>query len=337
MAKNKKYILVRYGRLHELGFFELGDIVIPKTPTRVVIKNQRGLEIGDVVGPLAVNESGQPMLSESQIKQYYQNSQINLDPKPVGQIIRIATAEDLSEEQHLRKFVAEEAEFCKKLIRQMKLPMKIVDVDHIFGGERIIFYFMSETRVDFRELVKALAQEFQSRIEMCQIGSRDEAKLLGDIESCGQECCCIRFLKELKPVNMRMAKMQKATLDPSKISGYCGRLKCCLRYEDETYMDLKKRLPNRGTIVKTAKGEGKVIGTQILTQLLIVSYEDGTRESVPLDEAQIVDRHGNKGAPLKKMRDEQNDDDDKSGDEGNGGCDKCQRCEKKDEKSDEEI
>jgi cell fate regulator YaaT (PSP1 superfamily) len=170
----------------------------------------------------------------------------------------------------------------------MSLPMKIVDAEHIFGGERIIFYFMSEGRVDFRELVKKLAQEYQTRIEMRQIGSRDEARILADVESCGQECCCKRFLKILKPVNMRMAKMQKATLDPSKISGYCGRLKCCLRYEDKTYTELKKNLPKRNIKVKTKSGEGKVVDTQILTQLVVVEYENGEKAALSVDEIEII-------------------------------------------------
>ena len=135
--------------------------------------------------------------------------------------------------------------------------MKIVDAEHIFGGERIVFYFMAEGRVDFRELVRRLAQEYQTRIEMRQIGSRDEAKLLGDVESCGQECCCLQFLQLLKPVNMRMAKMQKATLDPSKISGYCGRLKCCLRYEDETYTRPEAVPAEKERPGQDQKGRGK--------------------------------------------------------------------------------
>ena len=135
---------------------------------------------------------------------------------------------------------------------------------------------------------KKIAHEYQSRIEMRQVGARDEAKLLGDVESCGQQCCCQRFLKALKPVNMRMAKMQKATLDPSKISGYCGRLKCCLRYEDKTYTELKKRLPKRNTKVKTQQGEGRVVDTQILTQLVIVEYNDGKKIAVGLDELEII-------------------------------------------------
>jgi len=123
---------------------------------------------------------------------------------------------------------------------------------------------------------------------MRQIGSRDEAKLLGDVESCGQQCCCQRFLKLLKPVNMRMAKMQKATLDPAKISGYCGRLKCCLRYEDETYTELKKRLPKKSTKVKTKHGQGKVVDTQILTQLVVVEYENGEKAAIGVDEIKII-------------------------------------------------
>jgi cell fate regulator YaaT (PSP1 superfamily) len=129
---------------------------------------------------------------------------------------------------------------------------------------------------------------------MRQIGSRDEARLLADYETCGQECCCRRFLKALKPVNMRMAKMQKATLDPAKISGYCGRLKCCLRYEDKTYNELKKRLPKKNTIVKTKHGKGRVLDTQILTQLVMVEHEGGAKVAVPLEELEIISSGGGK-------------------------------------------
>ncbi len=238
--KSKKYVLVRYGRMNELGFFEHEQSNIPKVPCRVVVKTDRGQELGDIVGQLAACKIGQFKLSKGQVKKYFDSSQIEFTDDSKGSVIRLATAADIREAKHLRKIAEDEMEYCKKLAAEMNLPMKIVDADHILGGERIIFYFMAETRVDFRELVKRLAHEYQSRIEMHQIGSRDEAKLLGDLESCGQECCCIRFLKALNPVNMRMAKMQKATLDPAKISGYCGRLKCCLRYEDLTYTELKQ-------------------------------------------------------------------------------------------------
>ena len=167
--------------------------------------------------------------------------------------------------------------------------MKLVHVEHLLGGEKMVFYFMAEGRVDFRELVKRLAKEYQTRIELRQIGARDEARLVSDYESCGQECCCRRFLKILEPINMRMAKMQKATLDPSKISGHCGRLKCCLRYEDETYKELKKNLPRKNAMVETEKGRGVVVDTQILTQLVVVQFDRGEREAYPVDEIKVVE------------------------------------------------
>jgi cell fate regulator YaaT (PSP1 superfamily) len=283
-ARSKKLMMVRYGRMNALGFFEHNENEIPKVDSRVVIKTERGLELGYIVGQLNSYRAGHCKLREEQIKQYFDNSEIDYCPPHAGKLIRYATSADISEERHLQKIAKEEVDFCKKIVKEMNLPMKIVDAEHLFGGERIVFYFMSEGRVDFRDLVKRIAQEYQTRIEMRQIGSRDEAKLLGDLESCGQQCCCQRFLKMLKPVNMRMAKMQKATLDPAKISGYCGRLKCCLRYEDETYLDLKKKLPKKNSVIKTPKGQGKVIDTQILTQLVLIEYENGDKEAIRLDE-----------------------------------------------------
>ena len=287
-AKDKKYMLVSYSRMNALGFFEHHETRIPKLPSRVVIKTDRGLELGRLVGQLCPYKAGQFRLNQGQIKKYFDNSNIDFSVGQTGKFIRYATAEDISEERHLRKITEEELKTCRQYIKEMDLPMKIVDAEHIFGGERLIFYFMSDGRVDFRELVKKIAHEHQTRIEMRQIGSRDEAKLLGDVESCGQQCCCIRFLKVLKPVNMRMAKMQKATLDPSKISGFCGRLKCCLRYEDKNYTELKKRLPKKNTTVKTKHGEGKVVDTQILTQLVMVEHDDGTKIAIGLEELEVI-------------------------------------------------
>ena len=286
--RNKKHMLVRYGRMGALGLFEHHESTIPKVHTRVVIKTNRGLELGHLVGRLTCYRGGQFRLSEEQIRDYFENSNPDFAHSQAGKFIRYATAADISEERHLWKIAKEEMECCKQFVKEMNLPMKIVDAEHVFGGERIIFYFMSDGRVDFRELVKKIAQEYQTRIEMRQIGSRDEAKLLGDVESCGQQCCCQRFLKHLKPVNMRMAKMQKATLDPAKISGYCGRLKCCLRYEDKTYTDLKKQLPKKNTRVNTQQGVGKVVDTQILTQLVMVEYESGERSAVGVEEIEIL-------------------------------------------------
>ena len=295
-AKNIKYMLVRHGRMNTLGFFEHHETRIPKVLTRVVVKTDKGLELGQLVGQLTAYKAGQFRLNSDQIKKYFDDSNIDLSIEKTGKFIRYATADDISEERHLQKLAEEEMEFCRRFIKELDLPMKIVDAEHIFGGERVIFYFMSDGRVDFRELVKKIAQEYQTRIEMHQIGSRDEAKILGDIETCGQQCCCQRFLKLLKPVNMRMAKMQKATLDPSKISGYCGRLKCCLRYEDKTYTELKKRLPKKNAKVKTKYGEGKVVDTQILTQLVMVEVKDGLKVAVPIEELEVI----SSPAPTKK-------------------------------------
>ncbi len=293
LAKNKKYMLARYSRMNILGLFEHNQTSIPALPTRVVIKTDKGLELGSLVGNPTAYKAGNLKLSESQITQYFTDANIDFCPQPAGKFIRFATPEDISEERHFRQIAKEEADFCRNLAKEMNLDMKIVDAEHIIGGERIIFYFMADGRVDFRQLVKKLAQEYQTRIEMRQIGSRDEAKILGDFESCGQQCCCIRFLQALKPVNMRMAKLQKATLDPSKISGYCGRLKCCLRYEDKTYTELKKLLPKKSTRVETEHGNGKVVNTQILTQLVVVELDNGTRVAVPREEIKIAPKTKN--------------------------------------------
>jgi len=284
----RKFVLVRYGRMNNLSLFEHNEAQIPRTPTRIVVKTDKGLELGHLVGQLSSYKDGRFRHSEDQISSYYVNSEITFNTECVGKVVRLATPDDISEEQHLQKITQEEIACCEHLAKDLNLRMKIIDAEHLFGGERIVFYFMAEGRVDFRELVRKLAQEYQTRIEMRQIGARDEAKLLGDVESCGRECCCLQFLQLLKPVNMRMAKMQKATLDPSKISGYCGRLKCCLRYEDETYTHLKQNLPRRGILVQTKQGEGKVFDTQILTQLVIVEYANGERAAFPLDEITLL-------------------------------------------------
>jgi cell fate regulator YaaT (PSP1 superfamily) len=288
LPRTKKFMLVRYGRMRALGLFEHNEAQIPGVPTRVVIKTDKGMELGSIVGSAGAYRAGQLKLAEEQLRKYFEDSEVPFTTEPAGRFMRYATAEDLNEEKHFEKIAVEETKFCRKLVKEMNLPMKIVDAEHILGGERILFYFMSEGRVDFRELVRKLAQEYQTRIEMRQIGARDEAKLLGDVESCGQRCCCIRYLKSLKPVNMRMAKLQKATLDPSKISGFCGRLKCCLRYEDDIYTELKKRLPPRNTPVNTKQGKGRIIDYQVLAQLVMVELENGTRVTVPRDEIEIL-------------------------------------------------
>jgi hypothetical protein len=153
--------------------------------------------------------------------------------------------------------------------------MRLARVGHLFGGEKVIFYFLADGRVDVRELVKDLASEFKTRIELRQIGVRDEARLLAEYEHCGRELCCRTFIKDLQPVTMRMAKLQKTTLDPTKISGRCGRLMCCLRYEDDLYTDLKKRLPKKGTYVRLEEGNGIILGGEVLSQNIVVGMDEG--------------------------------------------------------------
>ena len=159
-------------------------------------------------------------------------------------------------------------------------------VEQVIGGERLVYYYLAEQRIDFRDLVKSLAKVFQTRIEMRQIGIRDEAKLLADYGDCGQPVCCNTFLREMPPVSMKMAKLQKATLDPSKISGRCGRLKCCLRYEYDTYEESRKELPPVGATVVTKQGTGKIVGQELLARKLMIAYE-GQRH-IMTDERDIL-------------------------------------------------
>jgi cell fate regulator YaaT (PSP1 superfamily) len=212
-------------------------------------------------------------------------------------VLRVASDDDLAEYRHLQADAREKLDFCGQIVSRHDLPMELVECEHLLGGERIIFYFMAEGRVDFRSLVKDLAHEYQTRIEMRQIGARDEARLLADYETCGQQCCCRVFLKSLKPVTMKMAKMQKATLDPSKVSGRCGRLKCCLRYEHSTYEELERRLPKTGERVETEHGSGVVVGRQVLTQLVQIETSDGGRVTLPMEVIEEARRNPPKPKP----------------------------------------
>src|SRR6185295_8014342 len=198
-----------------------------------------------------------------------------------GQILRTMTHEDAHELTRIREQERKEFETCKQFIEREKLDMKLVDVEHLFGGERVVVYYLAENRVDFRELVRQLAAEFQTRVEMRQIGVRDEAKLLADYGDCGKPVCCNTHLSEMPPVSMKMAKIQKATLDPTKISGRCGRLKCCLRYEYDTYEALQKELPPVGADVLTQKGRHRVLAHEILAQQLLVETDDHRRMLIP--------------------------------------------------------
>ena len=197
-----------------------------------------------------------------------------------GQIFRRMTAEDWHELQRLHAQSREEFQVCLQCVAKLNLEMQLVDVEHLFGGERIVVYYLADGRVDFRELVKVLAGEFQTRIEMRQIGVRDEAKLMADYGDCGKEVCCNTHLFEMPPVSMKMAKLQKATLDPTKISGRCGRLKCCLRYEYDMYESLQKELPPLGSCVVIPEGKARVVGHEVLAGQVLVETGDHRRKLV---------------------------------------------------------
>ena len=266
--------VIRYGTMRTIGIFATrgGDKFV--RGHKVIARTNRGLEVGEVLCEA----------TDEVVAQIH-------DPQH-GQILRDMTPEDANEWHHLQQSERAEFQRCHEHVVRLNLPMQLVDLERVFGGERIVVYYLSELRVDFRELVKDLATEFQTRIEMRQIGVRDEAKLLADYGDCGKPVCCNTHLMEMPPVSMKMAKLQKATLDPTKISGRCGRLKCCLRYEFDTYEELHKEMPAIGSEIVTATGRARIINQEILSQQLLVITEDDRRMLVHVSEVLSVTKQG---------------------------------------------
>ena len=207
-------LLVRYGLIGLVGQFRHSERDIPPGVTHVIINTERGMEIGEIISPFC-HKRGNVFCTDEDLDHYYQVSGPNYPFTRTGRIIRFANEQDLNEQRHLRKNALAEQRYCEELIQKHNLKMTLVAVEHLFGGDRIIYYFMAEGRVDFRNLVKELAQEYQTRIEMRQVGARDEARLIADFEICGRQCCCKNFLKVLQPVNMKMAKPTKAVSMPT--------------------------------------------------------------------------------------------------------------------------
>ena len=199
---------------------------------------------------------------------------IPLRSDKIKKVLRLVTDEDLHTHQANRILETEAREYCEKKIAEHQLAMKLVEVECLFDKSKIIFSFASENRVDFRELVKDLVQKYRTRIELRQIGARQETKIMKGIGICGREVCCGRFLHNLDRVSVKMAKEQNMPLNPEKISGLCGRLMCCLAFEYETYLDLKKEMPRCGKTVQTPGGTGKVIRQNILKDEVVVMFED---------------------------------------------------------------
>ena len=230
--------------------------------TGVIVETAQGVEYG-------VTSVATKLIPEDQIV------------APLKPILRVATPQDDKKLQENIDKEKKALDIAQKKAEQHKLDMKFVRVEYTFDCAKAVFYFTSDGRVDFRELVKELASTFRTRIELRQIGVRDETKLLGGLGPCGQPCCCSRFLGGFQPVSIKMAKEQGLSLNPTKISGLCGRLMCCLKYEQEAYTDLLKRTPKVGAIVKTPMGKGLVVENNLLTQTLKVKMDNTPDEAAP--------------------------------------------------------
>ena len=225
----------------------------------LVVETERGMALGQVANPS--REPSGPA------------------PKPdYKRVLRKAEERDILRYEQNCEMEGYALQFCLERIREKSLPMKLVDVEYLFDGSKAIFYFTSEGRVDFRDLVRDLARQFHTRIEMRQIGVRDEAKLVGGVGCCGRELCCATFLTEFAAIGVRMAKDQNVSLNPSKISGICGRLMCCLGYEHSMYKELARKLPKMGKRVQTPRGEGKVIRRNVLEGTFVVIAQGGELE-----------------------------------------------------------
>lgn len=230
---------------------EIGD--------NVIVETARGMEFGTI--SMGVTE-----IKEEDVV------------SPLKKIVRKATAEDEKRHEENEKKKKKALNICQEKIRKHGLDMKLIDVEYTFDNNKIIFYFIADGRVDFRELVKDLASVFRMRIELRQIGVRDEAKMLGGIGSCGRSLCCSSWLSDFEPVSIKMAKVQNLSLNPTKISGICGRLMCCLKYENDIYLELRKGLPDNGEKVKTRDGMARVVDTNILESKVKVRLYTGEKD-----------------------------------------------------------
>lgn len=278
---------VRFKNAGKVYYFDPDELEISLGES-VIVETARGLEFGTVT--MDITE-----IREEELVQ------------PLKKIIRIADEDDIRRHEENEKKKEKALRQCQEKIEKHGLEMKLIDVEYTFDNNKIIFYFTADGRVDFRELVKDLAGVFKMRIELRQIGVRDEAKMLGGIGSCGKSLCCSTWLSDFEPVSIKMAKVQNLSLNPTKISGICGRLMCCLKYENDVYMELKKGLPDNGEKVKTRDGMGKVVETNILESKVKVRLytgekdEDGAEKlsteifTYPKDEIRRLDRHKKQG------------------------------------------
>lgn len=265
---------VKFRKNNKIYWFDPDGIVVKKGDN-VIVETARGVEFG------IVHIENKPLES------------VKRDTKiPIKKILRKATEEDIEKNEDNIKVEREAYEVMKDRIKQYNLEMKLVSCEKVFDNSKLLFYFIAEGRIDFRELVKDIASIYKTRIELRQIGVRDEVKMLGESGICGRELCCNRFLNDFEPVSIKMAKEQGMSLNPTKISGFCGRLMCCLKYEQNVYEDKLSRLPKVGALVKTPNGNGTVCQVEILKEKVKVRFkkdeEATTYETYALEDIEII-------------------------------------------------
>lgn len=269
-----KVVGVRFKKAGKIYYFDPADMNIQKD-TYVVVETARGIEFGECV--IGIKE-----ISENDIV------------APLKSVLRVATEEDINKHFKNKDKEKDAFEICLKKIQEHGLTMKLIDVEYTFDNNKVIFYFTADGRVDFRELVKDLATIFKTRIELRQIGVRDEAKMLGGLGPCGRPMCCSTFLGDFASVSIKMAKEQNLSLNPTKISGICGRLMCCLNYEQSTYEDIRKRMPKVGSIVKTSEGTGEVFSNNIVKESVKVKLrkdEEEILEEFKIENVELIKGH----------------------------------------------
>lgn len=271
----RKIIGIRFRTAGKVYYFDPLSFDIKKG-AHVIVETARGIEYGTAVGDIRE-------LEEEKISQ------------PLKPVIRIATERDEKQQAGNKDKEKEAFQICLEKIKKHNLEMKLIDTEYTFDNNKILFYFTADGRIDFRELVKDLASVFKTRIELRQIGVRDETKVLGGIGICGRALCCHTFLSEFAPVSIKMAKEQNLSLNPTKISGVCGRLMCCLKNEEETYEELNRRLPNVGDYVTTDDGlKGEVHSVNVLRQLVKVIVDTGDEKDIAeyhVDQLRFKRRH----------------------------------------------
>ncbi len=256
-----KVVGVRFRTAGKIYFFDPGKFQIKKGD-HVIVETARGIEFGTTV---------------SDIKEVEDDKVI----QPLKPVLRIANQRDVEQEAANKQKEKEAFQICLEKIRKHELEMKLIDVEYTFDNNKVLFYFTADGRIDFRELVKDLAAVFKTRIELRQIGVRDETKAMGGIGICGRPLCCHTYLSDFIPVSIKMAKEQNLSLNPTKISGVCGRLMCCLKHEEETYEELNRKLPNIGDFVTTDDGmKGEVQSVNVLRQLVKVVVDNGNEKEI---------------------------------------------------------